>query len=41
MGGSIGLAEPTAQLSFGYVMNQMDSGGANDLLVATYQGLTG
>jgi CubicO group peptidase (beta-lactamase class C family) len=36
MGGSIGLANPTRRLGFGYVMNQMGSGGANDLLIATY-----
>jgi len=39
MGGSIGLADPTNRLGFGYVMNQMGSSGATDLLIATYQSL--
>ena len=41
MGGSIGLADPTNRLGFGYVMNQMGSGGATDLLIATYRSLAG
>jgi hypothetical protein len=36
MGRHIGLADPATKLSFGYVMNKMFSGGANDPLVATY-----
>ena len=40
MGGSIGFADPTAKLSFGYVMSQMFSGAVNDLVVATYRSLS-
>ena len=39
MGGSIGLADPTNRLGFGYVMNQMGSDGATGLLIATYRSL--
>ena len=39
MGGSIGLADPTKRLGFGYVMNQMGSGGATGLLMALYGSL--
>jgi CubicO group peptidase (beta-lactamase class C family) len=41
LGGSIGLADPTNRLGFGYVMNQMGRGGATDLLIATYRSLAG
>ena len=37
MGGSIGLANPTRRLGFGYVMNRMGSGGATGLLTAIYR----
>lgn len=39
MGGSIGLADPTTQLGFGYVMNKMPSGAAYALLPAIYKAL--
>jgi CubicO group peptidase (beta-lactamase class C family) len=39
LGGSIGLADPTKRLGFGYVMNQMFSGGRTGLLAATYRSL--
>jgi CubicO group peptidase (beta-lactamase class C family) len=39
MGGSIGLADPTNRLGFGYVMNQMLTNRAPALLIATYQSL--
>jgi CubicO group peptidase (beta-lactamase class C family) len=38
-GGSLGLADPTERLSFGYVMNQMGSNGAKHLLRALYRSL--
>lgn len=41
MGGSIGLADPATRLGFGYVMNQLPSGGAGALLVALYRSLGG
>ena len=40
-GGSLGLADPTRRLSFGYVMNQMGSNGAAHLLRALYRSLDG
>ena len=39
MGGCIGLADPTARLGFGFVMNQMGSNGAAHLLGALYRSL--
>ena len=39
MGGSIGLADPTTKVSFGFVMNKMFSGGAEALLPALYAAL--
>jgi CubicO group peptidase (beta-lactamase class C family) len=39
MGGSVGLADPIKRLGYGYVMNQMGSNGATDLLVAIYRSL--
>ncbi len=39
LGGSIGLANPARRLGFGFVMNQMGSGGATGLLTATYRAL--
>jgi CubicO group peptidase (beta-lactamase class C family) len=39
MGGVIGLADPTARLGFGFVMNQMGSAGAMHLLGAVYRSL--
>lgn len=39
MGGSIGLSDPTTELGFGYVMNNMGSGGAYALLPAIYKAL--
>jgi hypothetical protein len=39
MGGSIGLADPTKRLGFGYVMNQIGNNGAARLLTATYRSL--
>lgn len=38
-GGSVGLADSANRLGFGYVMNQMHSGGAPHLLNATYKSL--
>jgi CubicO group peptidase (beta-lactamase class C family) len=40
MGGSIGLADPSTRLGFGYVMNQMGSNGAAHLLGAIYRSIT-
>lgn len=39
MGGSIGLADPSTRLGFGYVVNQMGSNGAVHLLGAVYRSL--
>jgi CubicO group peptidase (beta-lactamase class C family) len=39
MGGSIGLADPSTRLGFGYVMNQIGSNGAAHLLGAIYRSL--
>ena len=39
MGGCIGLADPSARLGFGFVMNQMGSNGAAHLLGALYRSL--
>ena len=39
MGGSVGLANPSRRFGFGYVMNRMAGGVANDLMVATYRSL--
>jgi CubicO group peptidase (beta-lactamase class C family) len=39
MGGSIGLADPTRRIGFGFVMNQMGSNGATHLLTALYRSL--
>lgn len=39
MGGSIGLADPAKRLGFGYVMNQIGSGGLVGLLTGTYGSL--
>jgi CubicO group peptidase (beta-lactamase class C family) len=39
MGGCIGLADPTARLGFGFVMNHMGSNGAAHLLGALYRSL--
>lgn len=39
MGGSVGLADPTNRLGFGYVMNQMGNDGEARLLSATYRSL--
>ena len=39
MGGSIGLADPSTRLGFGYVMNHMGSIGAAHLLGAIYRSL--
>jgi CubicO group peptidase (beta-lactamase class C family) len=39
MGGSIGLADPTKRLGFGFVMNQLGNRGAAHLLTATYGSL--
>jgi CubicO group peptidase (beta-lactamase class C family) len=39
MGGSIGLADPSRKLGFGFVMNRMNSGGATNLLLALYGAL--
>ncbi len=39
LGGSIGFADPTKRLGFGYVMNQMFGGGRTDLLAAIYGSL--
>jgi CubicO group peptidase (beta-lactamase class C family) len=39
MGGSIGLADPTARLGFGYVMNKLGNAGAADVLGALYRSL--
>lgn len=41
MGGSIGFADPTSKLGFGFVMNQMPSNGAAHLIAATYRALSG
>ena len=41
MGGSVGLANPSRRFGFGYVMNRMAGGVANDLMVATYRSLLG
>ena len=40
-GGSLGLADPTRRLSFGYVMNQMGSNGAVHLVRALYRSIDG
>jgi len=40
-GGSMGLADPAKRLGFGYVMNKMHSGLADDLLPAIYRALAG
>jgi CubicO group peptidase (beta-lactamase class C family) len=39
LGGSIGLADPTSRLGFGYVVNQLGNSGAAHLLTATYRSL--
>jgi hypothetical protein len=39
MGGSIGLADPTNRLGFGFVMNQVGSNGAAHLLNTIYGSL--
>ncbi|HEX6031044.1 MAG TPA: serine hydrolase domain-containing protein, partial [Tepidiformaceae bacterium] len=39
VGGCIGLADPTARLGFGFVMNHMGSNGAAHLLSALYRSL--
>jgi CubicO group peptidase (beta-lactamase class C family) len=39
MGGSIGLADPTARLGFGYVMNTLGNDGAAHVLGALYRSL--
>ena len=38
-GGSLGFADPSQRLGFGYVMNQMGSNGAHHLLAALYRAL--
>ncbi|MDQ3107722.1 MAG: beta-lactamase family protein [Actinomycetota bacterium] len=41
MGGSVGLGDTSRRLGIGYVMNRMGSGGAADLVNATYRVLIG